>query len=165
MMTRIMALGLLLLMLAVAPSLVMLMLGIGFWWPLVIFTSGLGVTLGLAYVAHLPGIERVMYHVVGVGCVSLAGGLAYLAYNHNDRGITFLMLLIAAPFAYGAWGYLNGRRGADAYRGHLIQRHDTWYHITKPDGSTFDMLRMGDDPAEPRIRIDSVIKAAEQEGR
>lgn len=146
--TRIMALGLLLLVLVVAPSLVMLMLGIGFWWPLVIFTAGLGITLGSAYVARLAGIERVMRHIVGIGCICLTGGLVFLAYNHDHKGEAFLMLLLAVPFGCSAWGYLNGHRGTSIYRGYRIQRHDAWCRVTRPDGSTFELLMDRDEPAD-----------------
>jgi len=55
--------------------------------------------------------ERVLYHVGGVLCLLLTGGLAIAAYNVREGALAIALVAIAIAFGINAVRYLNGQRG------------------------------------------------------
>jgi hypothetical protein len=56
-------------------------------------------------------LTRVLYHVGGVLCLLLTGGLAIAAYNVREGALTIALVAMAIAFGIGGARYLNGQRG------------------------------------------------------
>lgn len=56
-------------------------------------------------------LARVLYHVGGVLCLLLTGGLAIAAYNVREGALAIALVAIAIAFGISGARYLNGQRG------------------------------------------------------
>ena len=56
-------------------------------------------------------LARVLYHVGGVLCLLLTGGLAIATYNVREGALAIALVAIAIAFGISGARYLNGQRG------------------------------------------------------